>query len=76
MKGCGGETAGVSSPQFGSVFGTVAGRTHLYELGIEPAEDLNQIGLRGHDRVDVLVDTRHFIEARGEQLDTALGQQL
>jgi hypothetical protein len=25
-------------------------------------EDFNQIGLRGHDGVDVLIDTRHFVE--------------
>ena len=58
------------------VFGAVAGRAHLHELRIELAEDFDQIGLRGHDGVDVLTDTRHFIEAGAEQLDTALGEQL
>lgn len=55
-----------------SVFGAVAGRAHLHELRIELAEDFDQVGLRGHDGVDVLIDTRHFIEAGGEQFDAAL----
>src|ERR1700674_4137823 len=59
-----------------SVFGAVAGRAHLRELRIKLAEDFDQIGLRGHDGVDVLIDTRHFIETGGEQLDAALGEQL
>jgi hypothetical protein len=59
-----------------SVFGAVAGRAHLHQLRIELAEDFDQIGLRGHDGVDVLIDTRHFIEAGAEQLDAALGEQL
>src|SRR5205814_1339596 len=59
-----------------SVFGAVAGWAHLHELRIELAEDFDQIGLRGHDGVDVLIDTRHFIEAGAEQLDAALSEQL
>ena len=46
-----------------SVFGAFARRAHLHELRIELAEDFDQIGLRGHAGVDVLIDTRHFIEA-------------
>ena len=34
----------------------------------------DQIGLRGHDGVDVLIAPRHFIEAGGEQFDAALGE--
>ena len=59
-----------------SVFRRARRSGHLHELRIELAEDFDQIGLRGHDGVDVLIDTRHFIEAGGEQLDAALGEQL
>ena len=61
---------GVPPPRW-SVFGAVAGWTHLHELRIELAEDFDQVGLRGHDGVDVLIDTRHFIEDGGDQLDAA-----
>jgi len=54
----------------------VARWAHLLELRIELAEDFDQIGLRGHDGVDVLIDARHFIEPGAEQLDAALGEQL
>ena len=39
-----------------SVFGAVARRAHFHELRIELAEDFDQVGLRGHDGVDVLID--------------------
>ena len=56
--------------------GAVAGWAHLHELRIELAEDFDQVGLRGQDGVDVLIDSRHFIEAGAEQLDAAPGEQL
>lgn len=64
------ERVGVPPPRW-SVFGAVAGGAHLDELRIELAEDFDQIGLRGHDGVDVLIDTRHFIEAGGKQFAAA-----
>ena len=41
----------------------------MTSFGSKLAEDFDQIGLRGHHGVDVLIDTRHFIDAAfGEQL--------
>ena len=51
------------------VFGAVTAWAHLHELRIELAEDFDQVGLRGHDGVDVLIDTRHLIEAGAEELN-------
>jgi hypothetical protein len=59
-----------------SVFSALTGWAHLHELRVELPEDFDQVGLRGHHGVDVLVDTRHFIEAGAEQLDAALGEQV
>jgi hypothetical protein len=59
-----------------SVFGAVAGWAHFHELRIELGEDFDQVGLRGHDGVDVLIDTWHLIEAGAEQFDAAFGEEL
>src|ERR1700730_4448686 len=65
-----------SPPPRNSVFSALAGGAHLHELRIEPAEDLDQIGLRGHNDLNVLIDAWHFIETGGEQFDTAFSKQL
>jgi hypothetical protein len=46
------------------VFRTITRGTHLNKARIESPQDIDEVGLRGHDGVDVLVDTRNLIEAR------------
>lgn len=47
----------------GSIFGAFAVRGHFDEFGIELTEDFDEIGLGGHDLMDVFIDTGDFIEA-------------
>jgi hypothetical protein len=54
---------------------TLPARTHLHQFRIEAAHDIDQIGLCGHDRVDVFVDFGDFIESGAQQGDVALGEQ-
>jgi hypothetical protein len=58
------------------IFSPFSRRAHLHQLWIEPAKDFDEICLRSHDRVDVLIDAGHFIETGGKKLHAALGQQL
>ena len=60
------------TPTAGSILGTFTVRRHFDQLGIELAEDLHKIHLSGHDLVNVLVDSRHFIEASRDELHAAI----
>ena len=46
-----------------SVLGRFSGWGHLDDARLESGEGLDEVGLRGHDVVDVLVDHRHFVES-------------
>ena len=51
-------------------------RAHLHQFRIEPAQDVDQISLRGHDRVDVFVNSGNFIESCAQQGDVALSEHV
>jgi hypothetical protein len=59
-----------------SILSAVAGWAHLHQLRVKPTKDTDQIGLGGHDGVDVLINTRYFIKAGGEKLNAQLSEQL
>jgi hypothetical protein len=48
-----------------SVLSPFSRRAHLDQLWIELSKDFDQICLRSHDCMDVLIDPGHFIEAGG-----------
>ena len=53
----------------------LSARTHLHQFRIEAAQHIHQIGLRGHNRVDVFVNSGNFIESCAQQGDVTLGEQ-
>lgn len=55
------------------IFGFFAGGAHFDEFGVEAAEDFDEVGLGGHDGVDVFVDSGDFIESGGDEVDAVLG---
>ena len=59
---------------FFSVLRPFAGGGHFDDAGSELRERADEVLLSGHHRVDVLVDPRGLVEARGQQCDALLGQ--
>src|ERR1039458_4651971 len=45
-----------------SVFRPLPRGRHLHQLGIELAEDSDQVALGGHPLVDILIDLRAFVQ--------------
>src|ERR1035438_10261437 len=58
-----------------SVFRPLPCERHLHQLGIELAEDSDQVALGGHDLMDVLIHHGHFIQAGGNEGHALLAQE-
>lgn len=54
------------------IFGFFAGGTHFDDFGVEATEDIDEIGLGGHDGFDVFVDAGDFVKAGGEEVDAGI----
>ncbi len=67
--------AGIACVRGSSVLRALPAWTHLHEFRIEPAQDVDKIGLRSHDRVAVFVNSGNFIESRAQQGDVALPER-
>ncbi len=49
-----------------SIFGPAAIAAHFDDLGVEPRDDFNQVGLLGDHFANVFVRAGHFVGAGGE----------
>jgi hypothetical protein len=56
---CGDE---VAARIFSSIFRGFAGGRHLYKAWVKGGADFDEVGLVGHDVIDVFVDHRDFVE--------------
>ena len=57
---------------------SVLGRTfraHLHDARTEFAEHVHEVGLCGHDAVDVFVHAGHFVDAGAEEFDAVAAAQ-
>jgi hypothetical protein len=57
----------------GSILRPFAGRRHLDQPRIETAKHVDQIRLRSHDLMDVLVNPGHFVQSRGDKGNSFFG---
>ena len=48
--------------------------SHFNDFGIEPSEDVDEVGLGGHDLVDILVNAGDLVEPSGDEFHAALFQ--
>src|ERR1035438_5796827 len=58
-----------------SVFRPLPRGRHLHQLGIELAEDSDQVALGGHDLMDVLIHHGHLIQTGGNEGHALLAQE-